>query len=275
VGSSLFDRAAGLLSRAREGAGFGPTAGAPGEPEPTALAAIALDDDAARTWLVDHQRGDGGFGIVAGPVRNDAATSWAALALPPGEARERALDHVVANRAERSPSFELAPHDPDTRGWAWTRGTFGWVEPTAAAVLALRRLRPSATTEIGDGLAVLADRECVGGGWNYGNVVVYDVALPPFVQTTSLALVAIQGELGEQAARGVRVLRERWRAEAGGLSLATSLAALRLRDDPAASAVEAALVRELDRTALSGDVVSLAWAAVALGPGLETLRVAA
>jgi hypothetical protein len=48
--SSLFERSAETLDRSRSGDAFGPTAGAEPEPEPTALAAIALDDDAARRW---------------------------------------------------------------------------------------------------------------------------------------------------------------------------------------------------------------------------------
>jgi hypothetical protein len=271
VPGSLHDRLADRLAELG-GPAFGPTPGAPAEPEPTALAAIALDDGDARAWLVDHQREDGGFGLVAGSVIVDAPTSIAALALPVGEARERALDHLVEHRAEPMASYEVAPHDPDTRGWGWTRGAFGWIEPTARALLALRLHRPGAIAEIEDGFAILADRECRGGGWNYGNSIVYDVALPPFAQTTAIALVGIQGAMPEAAARGSEVLRRLWSLEPGGLSLAMTLAAFRLTDDPAASLVEAELERRFDGDGLLDDVVAIAWAAIATGPGLETLR---
>jgi hypothetical protein len=263
-----------LASRLAEvgGPGFGPIPGAAAEPEPTALAAIALDDDDARAWLVEHQREDGGFGLVAGSVVVDAPTSVAALALRPGEPRERALDHLVEQRVDPAPSLDVAPHDPDTRGWGWTRDTFAWVEPTARALLALRLLRPDAADEIDDGLAVLADRECRGGGWNYGNSVVYDVSLPPFAQTTAIALVGIQGALPERSARGSVVLRALWPLEPGGLSLAMTLAAFRLTGDAEAESVEAALERRFDETGLLDDVVAIAWAAIATGPGLESLR---
>ena len=82
---SLYERSAETLDRARTGDAFGPTPGAEPEPEPTALAAIALDDDAARRWLTGAQRPDGSFGLTAGPVENDAPTGLAALALPPGD----------------------------------------------------------------------------------------------------------------------------------------------------------------------------------------------
>jgi hypothetical protein len=271
VPGDLHERLAGRLAELG-GPGFGPSPDAAPEPEPTALAAIALDDDDARAWLLEHQREDGGFGPVAGPVVVDAPTSLAALALAAGDARERALDHLVEHPADRAARLDVAPHDPTTRGWGWTRDTFGWIEPTARAVLALRRHRPTETAAIDDGLAVIADRECRDGGWNYGNSVVYDVALPAFAQTTAVALVGIQGALPEQAARGSAVLRELWPHEPGGLSLAVALAAFRLSDDPEAALVEAELERRFDETGLLDDVVAIAWAAIATGPGLEDLR---
>ena len=271
--TGLFARAATRLSEARSDGGFGPRPEMAAEPEPTALAAIALGDEEARGWLARHQRADGGFALVAGDVVSDAATALGALALAPGEARERALDHVIANQAQRLPANPDAPHDPNLRGWGWTPDTFGWVEPTAHAVLALQVLRPSAGGPLQDGLAVLADRECAGGGWNYGNRVVLGVDLPPYAQTTAVALVALQGIEPELFARGLTALDRLWRAERhGGLSLAMALAAFRLADEPIAGEVERDLKAELDRTGLLDDVVALAWTAIAAGPGLEVIR---
>jgi hypothetical protein len=273
MSTTTFDRAAARLREVRIDDGFGPSPGLAPEPEPTALAAIAIDDSDAPAWLEEHQRDDGGFGLLAGhAVTNDAATALAALALAPGGARERALDHLVSNRAQATPSSPEAPHDPDTRGWGWTPDTFGWVEPTSRAVLALQLLRPSAAAEIRDGLSVLADRECPGGGWNYGNAIVYDTPLPPYAQTTASALIGLQGALTEPYERGMTTLAKLWSAERGGLTLAMTLAAFRLGGRPEASAVERALSDELERTDLLGDVVALAWTGIAAGPGLERLR---
>jgi hypothetical protein len=55
------------------------------------------------------------------------------------------------------------------------------------------------------------------------------------------------------------------------LSLAVVLAAYRLAGDPEAARVEAELERRLDATS-PDDVVTLAWATIATGPGLEDLR---
>jgi hypothetical protein len=179
----------------------------------------------------------------------------------------------VANQAQRLPANPDSPHDPSLRGWGWTPDTFGWVEPTAHAVLALQVLRPSAGAPLADGLAVLADRECDGGGWNYGNRVILGVDLPPYAQTTAVAVIALQGTQPELFAHGLSALDRLWRSERrGGLSLAMALAALRLAGEPAAAEVERALDAELERTALLDDAVALAWAAIATGPGLDAIR---
>jgi len=271
--SYLYERSAETLDRARTGDAFGPTPGAEPEPEPTALAAIALDDDAARRWLSGTQRPDGSFGLVAGPVENDAATGLAALALPAGAERERALDHLVATPARAVPSDPVTPHDPNVPGWGWTLGTAGWVEPTARALLAFRRLRPDATTQIDRAVGFLADRECVGGGWNFGNRTVYDVELPPFAQTTAAGLIGLHALASGDGLvlRGVDALRRLWPVEHGPLTLAMSLAAFRLLRLSDADEVETALERTLD--APPPDVISLAWIALASGPGLSELAV--
>ena len=271
--SSLFERSAETLDRSRSGDAFGPTPGAEPEPEPTALAAIALDDDDARRWLAGAQRPDGSFGLTAGPVENDAPTGLAALALPPGDERERALDHLVATPARTLPSDPVVPHDPNVPGWGWALGTAGWVEPTARALLTFRRLRPGATTQIDGAVGFLADRECVGGGWNFGNRSVYYVDLPPFGQTTAAGLIGLHGLVSGYGLvlRGVDALRRLWPLERGPLTLAMSLAAFRLLDLADAEDLEHALEPTLDAPPM--DVISLAWIALASGPGLSELAV--
>ena len=274
--TSLYERAAEALDQARSGDAFGSTPGAEPEPEPTALAAIALDDEPARRWLAGAQRGDGSFGLTAGPVENDSATGLAALALPLGPERERALDHILSTPARKVPSDSVAPHDPSLAGWGWAPGTFGWVEPTARALLALRLLRPQATGAIEDAIAFLADRESVDGGWNFGNRFIYDVALPPFGQTTAVALVGLHrihtpGPADELVSRGVDALRRLWPVERGQLTLATSMAAFRLLELADAEEVEIVLERSMGGPV--PDMVALGWIALASGPGLLELAV--
>jgi hypothetical protein len=263
----LIDRMAAM--RAPDG-GFGPVPDAPSEPEATAMAALALNDDRARAWLSANQRTDGGFGIEVGTVLRDD-TALAALALPVGDERERALDRLEEVAAARSVSSWQVPHREDVLGWPWTDGTFGWTEPTAWGVLALRRYRPG-SARINDGIGMLRDRECVDGGWNFGNRVAFDVNLRPYVQTTAVALLALAGAAPDLTRRGLSILRTTWRSEAVGLlSVASAAAAFRRFDSPEALPAITA-THELAHVTPT-DAVALAWAILATGPELQTLRV--
>ena len=265
-----------LASRVREAqnadGGFGPRIGLPSEPEPTALATIALDDERGRSWLGDRQSDDGSLTLDAGVVVNDSATAYAALALGTGDGRERALDHLEAGLAPDARPTSDVPFDASTHGWAWTESTFGWVDPTARAVLALRLLRPGAAA-IDDGIGMLRDRETVGGGWNYGNRVVLGEDLEPYAQTTAAALVALQHADPTLEARGLSALKRLWRAERdGGLTAALATAALRLHGDDDADLAERALLDVFEHSGFLDDVVALAWAAIATGPALSRLE---
>jgi hypothetical protein len=266
-----------LASRLREAqnadGGFGPRVGLPSEPEPTALATIALDDARGRGWLEERQFPDGSVPFDAAVVVNDSSTAIAAIAFDVGDARERALDHLEASSARSVRSTGDIPHDASVHGWAWTEGTFGWVEPTARAVLALRLFRPGAAA-IDDGIGMLRDRETAGGGWNYGNRVVLGEDLAPYAQTTAAAMVALQRADFELESRGLSTLRRLWREEReGGLSVAIATAALRLHGDADADISERAMFESFERTAFMDDVVTLAWAAIATGPALTRVAV--
>ena len=211
------------------------------------------------TWLADQVDEDGRVCLVAGAAASDR-TALAALAMRPGAEQEAALDHVVTIVAN-----DIDPN-ASPRGWPWTLGAYGWVEPTAWGVLALRTLRPSATARIDDGLEMLRQRECAGGGWNFGTRTVNGVNLQPYVQTTSWRALGHQrSRCGGRAARGTRVFpRSRWRAEASGLlSLASATVALRALGDAAASAAREAVASHRSLGDPEADTASLAWAALA------------
>jgi hypothetical protein len=163
------------------------------------------------------------------------------------------------------------------RGWSWTPFTFGWIEPTSRALLALQVLRPSATAEIEDAVKLLADRACVGGGWNYGNREVWEKELEPFAQTTALALIGLQGAGEPQVvADGYATLRKLWPVEDGGMSLGLSLLALRFAPDGTdeeRAEIEAALAASFDATQFLDDNVALAWATIAAGVSLAAITV--
>jgi hypothetical protein len=260
VDVSLSDR----LEAARDAdGGFGPVPSAASEPEATALAALALDDEPARSWLVSAQDPDGAVTFTVGGVTRDV-TAASALAMAPGAARERALARLVSTQGRNGPGAET----PGAFGWPWTLGAHGWVEPTAWGLLALRGLRPDAARRIDDARRMLAGCACVGGGWNYGSREALGVDLPPFAQTTALAVIALAQVDPDLADEGLGVLRRIWRGEAAGLlTAATAAAAFRATRAPEAS--EAAAVLRAALRDDPGDTVALAWASIALGDGLE------
>jgi hypothetical protein len=231
---------------------------------------IPHDPPEPREWLEANQASDGGFTVGPPTLRNDTATALAAVALE-GDARERALDYLVQHRAQPQDDDPRFPHDADTRGWGWTSLTFGWTEPTARGVLALKLLRPDAP-ELEDGLRTLADRECAGGGWNYGNRRVLGRDLEPFLQTTAAGLMAVQDGPADLRDRAVTTVEGLWDSERGGLSWSMSLTALQLAGvtDDVRAAELSALVDETD---LLSDGVALAWTVICLTDRWQLLAV--
>src|SRR6476659_7575645 len=86
-----------VAARSRDG-GFGLSRGAGSEVEPTAIAALALDDPLARTWLARAQRADGGFAMADGQPESPSVAALVALAGDDPDVSARALDHALANR---------------------------------------------------------------------------------------------------------------------------------------------------------------------------------
>jgi len=190
-----------------------------------------------------------------GPVARDVSP-LAAVALRAGSARERALDHTVSFQGHNA-------DDPlvNAFGWPWTDDTHGWTEPTAWGLLALRTLRPSATDRISDAIAVFEERECVGGGWNYGTREIFGVDIPPFVQTTAVALLGLGDLAPSLSARGLAWLERGWRGEsAGTLTLATAACAL---DSGGSDQAAAALHALSERSRAAVDTVADCWVQMA------------
>ncbi len=245
--------------------GYPPAAGGASEPEPTALAAVALDDERARTWLLDHQRPDGAWFVGPDALGSDAATPFGALALEGSAASESAIDYLIAH-----PAAYIDPDNPENRGWGWTYGTYTWVDPTARTLMALNRLRPDAGP-IPRGQLALALRECGGGGWNYGSPEVLGTKVEPYLATTAMAVMALHGLADPMLERGINVIKRLWHEEDGMLSGALAVAALRLTGNETGS-MEGTLVERVSFGHLTPDAVALAWMAIALGPGLDRLR---
>ena len=200
-----------------QGRGAGPAWGnRPGGPpyvEPTALATLALaaSDSADRNdpapvavraaadWLASLQQRDGATGIGPDLPQPRWTTPlsilvWSAIdPVPP--ARERAVRWLLQSRGNTWVPEAAEPfgHDPRIAGWPWVEGTHSWLEPTAMAVLALRRAGCADHGRTRDGLRLIRDRVIRTGGWNYGNSTVFGADLRPQPAPTGMALLALAG----------------------------------------------------------------------------------
>jgi hypothetical protein len=181
-----------------------------------AVLALAVDAEAARrlgfAHLLASQRPDGSWPTFDGDSEGAWTTALALCTLNiTGDfvaAREKALRWLDAERGLEGHCFwrwkfktadRNVRFDPDKYGWPWISGSASWVIPTAFSVIAIKQFtvcNRSAASEkrIHLGVEMLLDRACLGGGWNSGNSVVYGVALRPHVESTAVALLALQDE---------------------------------------------------------------------------------
>jgi hypothetical protein len=198
-GSRARDLRARLLAARTAGAGWPYRQGEPSRIEPTAYALLALGaageipPPEAVAWLRRVQNADGSFG---GPAAADApwVTGPALLALSTlrraPAAHARGTRWLLGTRSATPPPAEGIATDTRLIGWPWTEGTFGWVEPTAHALIALRAAGIQ-DARVSEAIRFLHDRRCEGGGWNYGTVNILGTSVAPFPQTTALAVSAL------------------------------------------------------------------------------------
>ena len=149
--------------------------------------------------ILSQQNTDGSIGACA-QHRADGIWLTAHLAIALHyygcfQQRDRALSFL---RDLKSDTPSIAPHDQNMLpavivGWPWVRNTFGWVEPTAWALLAFKISGLNDDPRAMQGRRLLLDRQIASGGWNYGNKAVRGTQLLPFWDTTALALLALQG----------------------------------------------------------------------------------
>lgn len=88
--------------------------------------------------------------------------------------------------------------DPSFKAWPWRPGNSSWIEPTAHALVALKKaaavqhdVRLRDRIRLGE--QMILERRCSDGGWNYGNRKVMGRELPSYSETTALALVGLSG----------------------------------------------------------------------------------
>ncbi|MGP0071885.1 MAG: prenyltransferase/squalene oxidase repeat-containing protein [Bryobacteraceae bacterium] len=163
-------------------------------------------------FLLKSQLSDGGWPAFLGDSEGSWTTALALCTLnSTGDftaAREKAFRWLYAERGREGHWFwrwkfktsdRNVRFDPDKYGWPWVTGSASWVIPTAFSIIAIEQFTVCNRSEESEkrihlGVEMLLDRECVDGGWNSGNSLVYGVPLRPHVEATAIALLALQDE---------------------------------------------------------------------------------
>jgi hypothetical protein len=116
-------------------------------------------------------------------------------------------------------------------GWPWKEGTSSWVEPTAHALIALKKASTHTDTadlqeRIRSGEALLLDVRCKDGGWNYGSPWTLGEDQRSYPETTALALLGLQGR--PEAGSSIDLAKNWLRDTPSSLARAWITVALRL-----------------------------------------------
>jgi len=263
-----------LLAGRNGDGGWGYYPGKASRLEPTCWALLALSDvdpGVLTTWpavnglLYEHRGGDVNFAFHALALLTltargvEHASGNATLATKLEAAKGIKLDQTTINRQNNQ-----------LQGWSWIAGTFSWVEPTAWALLALKKRAAAGqridSARLSEAEALLVDRCCEEGGWNYGNGNMLGKELRPYVPTTAVALLALQKP--EQPAavvveKSLAYLDRAASSEPSAVALSLSVMALRAHAHRA-DAVRSLLATHSDRAIDLGHQLGVAMALYAL-----------
>jgi hypothetical protein len=255
----------------------------PSRIEPTCWALLALGPSpanareaaavaGARRFLHGLQRADG---LLVEPATPGPNYGWNGLSLLALNAREDlGRADPLANGLLAATGVQIlgrgaqaVRQDSTLQAWPWTEGTFSWIEPTAYCMLALKARRvggPLVAQRLGEAEAVMFDRVCEPGGWNYGNSQVLTQDLRPYVPTTALALLALQDRRAHPVVeRSLTWLESHARSESSTMALSLAAICLSVYGRPIAAVLQQ-LQGLQTRTQALGNAHLLAMAAYAL-----------
>ncbi len=292
-----------LLQAQNPDGGWGAATGKRSNTEATSFSILGLSTLGDRSltlrinlglnWLADRQKSDGSWSLTTHLKESSWTTALAILALAPFEQHGQKaiqgarwllhqegddLGWIVSVIYRLAPERLPARLNPDLKGWPWTFGTFSWVEPTAYALIALKKLKPYLEEtrfeeRIREGELMIYDRMCDGGGWNYGNPEVLAVNLWPYPETTALALIALQDHQKAEANRlSLQALRNMLMQVESGLALSWSTLCFSLYGQDI-SEWRQRLTNRYGNTGFLGEIKTVALALLALGDGPNPFRV--
>jgi len=175
-------------------------------PDPTAWAIMALDAADADGDIVKQARGrlaadqheDGRVSVFRPFAAAFWPTSLAVLAWQGAREFQQfqnpAIDFLLETTGTHDqPDPAWQGHDTTILAWPWIEGTHSWAEPTALALLALKTAGCEEHRRVREAIRMAMDRQLPGGGWNYGNTVIFGKKLRPTPNATGMLLHTLSG----------------------------------------------------------------------------------
>ncbi len=263
-----------LIGAQNADGGWSYVPGGTSSPESTCYALMAGAPTEGACWLMAHVHGD----AIALDGDNEPhwTTSLAVIALGGNNGLQRRLVKWLLTCEGRKVAMgaEVAM-DGNLRGWPWATGCFSWVEPTSYALLALKLHGQKNHPRVAEGERLLLDRVCADGGWNYGNPKVMGAALPSFVPTTALAVLALQdvAPARDVVTRALQFMNIEVRKRPSDLSLALAILCFNAFGMAKAELVEALARRQRTDGSWQGQVHLTALAVLALEASGEARNV--
>jgi hypothetical protein len=237
--------------------------------EPTCWALLALSAVGAQAPL-DVLRGwprrDGWFVDRSSDAVNVAFNGLAGVTLRALGAMDGELtalrQALVGMKGQRLPQVPAFRQDNSIQAWPWVDGTFSWTEPTAWALISLKKIGRDrlADARVQEAERMMLDRVCVTGGWNYGNSNALGADLEAYVPTTAMGLLALGDRRDHPAVRkSVQYLQAHRLSERSAMGLGFTKIALSIHDQHADD-VDAALEAVASHTAFLSNVHLMAIA---------------
>ncbi len=197
-----------IRQRALAEGGFANCAGGAFRGDATAWAIVALvaagevqDNELirlGRSRLAASQLPDGRLALAADHPEVYWPTSLALLAWQHSPAHQERLSRAAHFLLSHSGTHWQTKdgedlHDHSLRGWPWVDNTYSWIAPTALGIMALKITGYGDQPRISEGQRLILARECLHGGWNYGNRFLFGAELRPMPEDTGMALNALEG----------------------------------------------------------------------------------
>lgn len=221
--------------------------------EPSAYAMLALHADPAAkpawerawTWMRGLQLPDGSWAAAAAVREPHWTTALAVILHVTAKVHDRAFvrgvewllgvagkENGLLFRVVQKLRPGIVELDSSVKAWPWRLGGSSWIEPTAHALVALKRSAAAAgqarvRERVAQGERMILDRKCIDGGWNYGNRKVLGHDLPSYPETTALALYGLQGSRDAGLSSPLETARRMWSQTRSPLAKAWLAIALR------------------------------------------------